>query len=167
MTEQSHSDTRSALADDFDDADGDLSKAAMFTIGDLAREFDVTLRTLRFYEDKGLLNPKRDGMNRLYSRRDRARLKLVVMGKRVGFSLTEIKNMLDLYDLRDGQVTQLKVALGRFNDQIALLEQQKKDIEQALAELRRTTSVVAGLLKEKEAPGSADLRRLRTWDRGA
>lgn len=154
MNDQTMQDSaRSALADDFDDVDGDHSKAAMFTIGDLAREFDVTLRTLRFYEDKGLLNPKRDGMNRLYSRRDRARLKLVLMGKRVGFSLTEIKNMLDLYDLRDGQVTQLKVALNRFNEQIALLEQQKKDIEQALAELRRTTSVVAGLLKEKEASG--------------
>ncbi|WP_246329401.1 MerR family transcriptional regulator [Chthonobacter rhizosphaerae] len=125
----------------------------MFTIGDLAREFGVTLRTLRFYEDKNLLNPKRDGLNRLYSRRDRARLKLVLMGKRVGFSLTEIKDMLDLYDLRDGQVTQLRVALGRFNEQIAVLEQQKKDIEQALAELRRTTSVVSGLLKEKESAG--------------
>ncbi|WP_181701710.1 MerR family transcriptional regulator [Chthonobacter albigriseus] len=140
-------------ADDFGVDDGDPSKATMFTIGDLAREFGVTLRTLRFYEDKALLNPKRDGLNRLYSRRDRARLKLVLMGKRVGFSLTEIKDMLDLYDLRDGQVTQLKVALNKFNEQIAVLEQQKKDIEQALAELRRTTSVVSGLLKEKEAAG--------------
>lgn len=137
--------------DDFDT--DDAGRQSMFTIGDLAREFGVTLRTLRFYEDKGLLNPRRDGLNRLYSRRDRARLKLVLMGKRVGFSLTEIKNMLDLYDLRDGQVTQLRVALNRFNEQIAVLEQQKKDIEQALAELRRTTSVVSGLLKEKEAAG--------------
>lgn len=146
--------TASMMAGDDDlGDDGDTTRAAMFTIGDLAREFGVTLRTLRFYEDKGLLNPKRDGLNRLYSRRDRARLKLVLMGKRVGFSLHEIKDMLDLYDLRDGQVTQLKVALGRFNEQIAVLEQQKKDIEQALAELRRTTSVVSGLLKEKEASG--------------
>lgn len=140
-------------SDDFDTDDGDLARATMFTIGDLAREFGVTLRTLRFYEDKGLVNPKRDGMNRLYSRRDRARLKLVLMGKRVGFSLTEIKNMLDLYDLRDGQVAQLRTALGRFNEQIAVLERQRKDIEQALAELRRTTAVVSGLLKEKEAAG--------------
>ena len=141
------------MAEALDGDDGDHGRAAMFSIGDLSREFDVTLRTLRFYEDKGLLNPKRDGLNRLYSRRDRARLKLVLMGKRVGFSLTEIKDMLDLYDLRDGQVTQLKVALGRFNEQIAVLERQKKDIEQALSELRRTTSVVNGLLKEKEASG--------------
>ncbi len=79
------------------------TKKTQFTIGDLAKEFGTTLRTLRFYEDKGLLNPKRDGMNRIYNRRDRARLKLVLMGKRVGFSLTEIRDMLDLYDLRDGQ----------------------------------------------------------------
>jgi DNA-binding transcriptional MerR regulator len=140
-------------SDDFDVDDGDHPRATMFAIGDLAREFGVTLRTLRFYEDKGLVNPRRDGLNRLYTRRDRARLKLVLMGKRVGFSLTEIKNMLDLYDLRDGQVGQLRVALGRFNEQIAVLEQQKKDIEQALAELRRTTAVVSGLLKEREAAG--------------
>lgn len=149
----SHAEAAEITADDLEADDGDSSKSSMFTIGDLAREFGVTLRTLRFYEDKALLNPKRDGMNRLYSRRDRARLKLVLMGKRVGFSLTEIKDMLDLYDLRDGQVTQLRVALGRFNEQIAVLEQQKKDIEQALSELRRTTDVVAGLLKEKEAIG--------------
>ncbi len=139
--------------EDFDVEDGDPSRPALFSIGDLAREFGVTLRTLRFYEDKGLVSPRRDGMNRLYSRRDRARLKLVLMGKRVGFSLTEIKNMLDLYDLRDGQVGQLRTALSRFNEQIAVLERQKKDIEQALQELRRTTAVVSGLLKEKEGAG--------------
>ena len=74
-----------------------------FTIGDLAREFGVTLRTLRFYEDKDLIRPRRQGLNRLYGRRDRARLKLILLGKKVGFSLAEIKEMLELYDLRDGQ----------------------------------------------------------------
>ena len=122
-----------------------------FTIGDLSREFDVTLRTLRFYEDKQLLNPKRHGLNRLYSRRDRARLKLVLMGKKVGFSLTEIKDMLDLYDLKDGQVTQLKVALAKFDKQITLLRQQKQDIEQAIDELSRTMEVVSGMLRDREA----------------
>ena len=122
-----------------------------FTIGDLSREFDVTLRTLRFYEDKQLLNPKRHGLNRLYSRRDRARLKLVLMGKKVGFSLTEIKDMLDLYDLKDGQVTQLKVSLAKFDKQITLLRQQKQDIEQAIDELSRTMEVVAGMLRDREA----------------
>ncbi|ADZ71662.1 MerR family transcriptional regulator [Polymorphum gilvum] len=131
----------------------DSTKKTQFTIGDLAKEFGVTLRTLRFYEDRGLLNPKRDGMNRVYNRRDRARLKLVVMGKRVGFSLTEIRDMLDLYDLRDGQVTQLRVALSRFSEQIAVLETQRKDIEQAIEELSRTVEIVSGMLKHKEAEG--------------
>lgn len=121
-----------------------------FTIGDLAKEFGVSLRTLRFYEDKNLINPRRDGVTRIYSRRDRARLKLVLMGKRVGFSLKEIKEMLDLYDLKDGQSTQLKVSLKRFNEQIDLLEKQKKDVEQAIDELTRTVNIVKGMLVEKE-----------------
>jgi len=125
----------------------------MYTIGDLSREFGVTLRTLRFYEDKGLLNPKRQGMTRLYNRRDRARLKLVLMGKKVGFSLVEIKEMLDLYDLKDGQETQLKVALEKFQNQIDVLKQQKQDIEQAIDELSRTMDVVSGMLDERKAGG--------------
>ncbi|WP_417670590.1 MerR family transcriptional regulator [Roseibium sp.] len=133
----------------------DTTKKMQFTIGDLAKEFKCTLRTLRFYEDKGLLNPKRDGMNRVYTRRDRARLKLVLMGKRVGFSLSEIRDMLDLYDLRDGQVTQLRVALSRFNDQISVLEEQRRDIEQAIEELSRTVEIVSGMLKHKEAAGES------------
>lgn len=122
-----------------------------FTIGDLAKEFGVSLRTLRFYEDKNLIHPRRDGVTRIYSRRDRARLKLVIMGKRVGFSLKEIKEMLDLYDLKDGQSTQLKVSLKRFNEQIALLEKQKQDVEQAIGELSQTVMIVEGMLVEKES----------------
>ncbi len=133
----------------------DTTKKNQFSIGDLAKEFKCTLRTLRFYEDKGLLNPKRDGLNRVYTRRDRARLKLVLMGKRVGFSLSEIRDMLDLYDLRDGQVTQLRVALSRFNGQIAVLEEQRRDIEQAIEELSRTVEIVSGMLKHKEAEGES------------
>ncbi|MEI2384236.1 MerR family DNA-binding transcriptional regulator [Breoghania sp. JC706] len=127
------------------------NKKTTFTIGELAKEFGVTLRTLRFYEDKGLINPRRDGQNRLYNRRDRARLKLVLMGKQVGFSLNEICDMLDLYDLRDGQVVQLRVALDKFNQQIDVLKQQKSHIEQAIDELSRTVEVVSGMLKQKEA----------------
>jgi DNA-binding transcriptional MerR regulator len=123
----------------------------VFTIGDLSREFDVTLRTLRFYEDKHLLSPRRQGMNRLYSRRDRARLKLILLGKKVGFSLVEIKEMLDLYDLKDGHVLQLRVALEKFGRQREVLRQQKSDIEQAMQELDRTMSVIAGMLRDKEA----------------
>ena len=122
-----------------------------FTIGDLAREFGVTPRALRFYEDKGLLAPKRRGQNRLYNRRDRARLKLVLLGKKVGFPLVEIREMLDLYDLKDGQVTQLKVALDRFRRQVEILRRQKRDIEQAINELSRTIEVVSGMLRDREA----------------
>ncbi len=121
-----------------------------FSIGQLSREFDVTLRTLRFYEDRGLISPKREGTTRVYTRRDRARLKLVLMGKKVGFSLAEIREMLDLYDLKDGQVVQLRVALKRFQEQVDVLRQQKADIEQGIEELERTVDVVAGMLREKE-----------------
>lgn len=121
-----------------------------FSIGDLSREFDVTLRALRFYEDKGLLNPRRRGQTRIYSRRDRARLRLLLMGKRVGFSLSEIRDLLDLYDLKDGHVTQLRVALEKFREQIHTLEAQKADIETAIRDLNRTCEVIAGMLKERE-----------------
>ncbi|MCC2113582.1 MAG: MerR family DNA-binding transcriptional regulator [Hyphomicrobiales bacterium] len=134
----------------------DMPSKAIFTIGDLAREFDITLRTLRFYEDRGLLNPRRQGQQRLYSRRDRARLDLILRGKRVGFSLNEIKEMLDLYDLRDGQVTQMRVALGKFQDRISALRRQKQDIEEAIVELERTVEIVGGILREKERQAEAD-----------
>jgi DNA-binding transcriptional MerR regulator len=124
---------------------------ASFSIGELAGEFGLTLRTLRFYEDRGLLSPRRRGLERIYGRRDRARLKLILLGKKIGFSLTEIKEMLDLYDLRDGQVTQLRTALDKFRRQAVLLEQQKSDIETALEELRRTMNVIAGMLEERES----------------
>lgn len=121
-----------------------------YSIGELAREFDLTLRTLRFYEDKGMLRPRRVGIQRIYTRKDRARLKLIVMGKKVGFSLQDIAEMLDLYDLKDGQESQLALARSRFMEQIELLEQQKSDIEQAVGELQRTVEVVTGMLKEKQ-----------------
>jgi DNA-binding transcriptional MerR regulator len=120
------------------------------TIGQVAREFDVTHRALRFYEDKNLINPRREGQNRLYAKRDVARLKLILMGKRVGFSLSDIRDMLDLYDLRDGQVTQLRVSLSKFDKQVNVLEDQRRDVEQALTDLRRTRDLVAGMLAERE-----------------
>jgi len=121
-----------------------------YSIGDLSREFGVTLRTLRFYEDKGLLSPRREGLNRIYSRRDRARLKLVLMGKKVGFSLVEIKEMIDLYDLKDGQIRQLEVALAKFDNQIAVLKRQRDEIDQAINELSGTMQIVRGMLNEKQ-----------------
>lgn len=122
-----------------------------FSIGDLSREFGVSLRSLRFYEEKGLLNPKRQGTTRIYGRRDRARLKLVLMGKKVGLSLGEIKEMLELYDLKDGQAAQLRTALARFEAQVAELRAQREAIDGAIEELTRTMGVVAGLLRDREA----------------
>jgi DNA-binding transcriptional MerR regulator len=141
------------MVDGRDEPDGRVAVPATYTIGELAREFDVTLRTLRFYEDKGLVNPRREGAARVYTRRDRGRLKLVLMGKRVGFSLSQIREMLDLYDFRHGQVSQMRVAVDRFNEQIAVLEHQKRDIEQALDDLKRTVAVVSGMLREREGAG--------------
>lgn len=130
-------------------------EADSYSIGELSREFNLTLRALRFYEDKGLLTPRRRGLERIYSRRDRARLKLILLGKRVGFSLDEIKEVLDLYDLRDGRVEQLRAALDKFRTQAEHLERQKRDIEEAIRELHRTVEVITGLLREKEGKAAA------------
>lgn len=127
------------------------SNQQVFTIRDLAREFGVTARTLRFYEEKELLSPQRQGQERLYSRRDRARLKLVLMGKKVGFSLEEIRSMLDLYDLGDGRVTQLKVSYARFNERIERLEAQRQEIDEAIAAMKRASQSLAEMLKERGA----------------
>ena len=129
--------------------DPDVAGRNHFTIHDLTREFAITARTLRFYEEKGLLCPRREGQERLYSRRDRARLKYVLMGKSVGFSLEEVREMLDLYDLRDGQQTQLRVALARFEDRIERLTRQRTDIDRALAELTRAKQAVEAMLAER------------------
>ncbi len=124
------------------------------TITELRREFGVSARTLRFYEDKGLLRPARDGQTRLFSYRDRARLKLILRGKRLGFSLAEIKEILDLYNLKDGQVTQLRVSLRKGREKIAELERQKCDIEEAVADLTRTCEIIEGMLKERRHPAA-------------
>ena len=132
------------LAEGFDpDVWGVRADRDTFSIRDLTREFGVTARTLRFYEERGLLSPRRDGQDRIYNRRDRARLKLALMGKEVGFSLDEIRAMLDLYDLGDGQATQLKVALERFNDQISRLQSQRQHVDRAIAELQRASDHIA------------------------
>ena len=122
-----------------------------FSIGELAREFGVSLRTLRFYEDKGLISPHRQGMSRIYGRREKARIRLILMGKNVGFSLDEIKEMLDLYDLKDARTSQLRLALARFGEHVNVLLRKKQDLETAIAELTRTMAVVEGMLNEREA----------------
>ena len=92
---------------------------------------------MRFYEDKGLLHPQRDGLNRLYSVRDRARLQLILRGKRVGFTLAEIREMIDLYDLGDNQRAQMQRSLEKYVEQVGLLKQQHEDIVSSIDELEK------------------------------
>ena len=121
-----------------------------FTISDLSAEFDVTARALRFYEDEGLIAPERRGTQRIYSHRDRARLAWILRGKRVGFSLGEIREMIDLYDLGDGRQTQRMVAMERCRDRIAALERQKHDIDAAITELSEFVGVLEAGTARKE-----------------
>lgn len=121
----------------------------------------MTARTLRFYEEKGLLSPRRQGQDRLYSRRDRARLKYVLMGRRVGFSLDEVREMLDLYDIGDGQTAQLTAARVKFRDRIAQLERQKNEIEHVIDELRRASETVESMLAGAGAGTAGTKPRIR------
>ena len=107
-----------------------------FTIRQLCQEFKCTPRALRFYEDKGLLSPARDGMNRVYSYKDRARLQLILRGKRVGLALAEIGEILDLYEVDDGGAQQAARSLKKFRERIVALENQKIDIDNAIKELK-------------------------------
>jgi DNA-binding transcriptional MerR regulator len=108
-----------------------------FTIAELAREFQVTPRTIRHYEDQGLLAPAREGMQRVYTKRDRTRLKLALRGKRLGLSLAEIRELIDMYDTAADQSPQLVKFLSVLSRRKAALEQQRKDIEAVLSEIRR------------------------------
>ncbi|MEO9969106.1 MAG: MerR family DNA-binding transcriptional regulator [Hyphomonadaceae bacterium] len=112
------------------------AESRTYSISELAREFGVTARALRFYEDKDLLHPARDGMTRVYSNRDRARLTLIVRGKRVGLPLADIREILDLYKMGDHRV-QLRMSLEKFRKQVVELENQRQDIESALTELHK------------------------------
>jgi len=118
-----------------------------WSISDLAEEFQVTPRTIRFYEDQGLLAPRRDGLTRIYNHRDRARLMLICRGKRLGFSLAEIRDFLDLYEVDDRQIEQMKFALQRARDRRRTLERQLDDVRQALVELADLDSQIAGHLR--------------------
>jgi len=114
----------------------DLNERDQYSISDLSAEFGITARALRFYEDEGLIAPSRNGLSRIYSKRDRARLAWIMRAKNVGFSLGEIREMIDLYDLDDGRMEQRRVTMQRCREKIAKLSQQKADIESSIKELK-------------------------------
>ncbi len=122
-----------------------------YTIGELAQEFEVTTRAIRFYEDQGLLSPARNGQARVYSVRDRVRLKLVLRGKRLGFSLGEIGGMLDLYDADPSEVGQLQYFVSKLDERRAQLNQQQQDIQVTLKELDEIEAQCKALLVKKRA----------------
>lgn len=119
-----------------------------YSIRDLCREFACTPRALRFYEDKGLLSPARDGLNRIYSHKDRGRLQLILRGKRVGLSLSEIRELLDLYEVDDGGIQQAARSLGKFREKVVSLEHQRSDLDHAIAELKAGIAQIETRLAE-------------------
>ena len=110
-------------------------QATIFAISDLAREFGITPRTIRFWEDQGILAPQREGSKRVFTRRDRARLKMALRGKRLGLSLAEIKDLIGMYNSTEDETPQLQECLRVMSKRREALEQQREDIEAMLAEI--------------------------------
>ena len=125
-------------------------KQEQFSISDLAKEFDITTRTIRFYEDKGLLAPERDGQRRIYHKRDRARLKLILRGKRIGLSLQECAEVIDMYDPKHNNAEQLHSLKATVQERRALLERQQKDINDMLEGLAEVEALCEQALKNAE-----------------
>ena len=123
--------------------------ARIYSIAELAREFGITARTIRFYEDEGLVKPRRQGLTRLYSAHDRVRLSWILRGKRLGFSLAEIKELLDLYQVDRTGVQQLRELLRRSRVHIVDLERRRRDLDAHIAEFREVETQVAAELKQR------------------
>ena len=124
-----------------------------YTISELAREFGITTRTIRYYEDQGLLSPAREGVNRVFHNRDRVRLKLALRGKRLGFSLGEIRELFELYDVSRDERRQIEEFLQKLERRRALLERQREDIEIMLNEIDFFANQCRRLLKAPEGGG--------------
>ena len=123
----------------------------LYTVTEVARELGVTPRAIRLYEDKGLIEPQRAGNTRVFTRRDRGRLILILRGKRLGFTLREVGEWLDLYDADPDQVEQMRLLLSKARDRITALERQHADLGQTLAELREIEAAVRDHLRAKGA----------------
>jgi DNA-binding transcriptional MerR regulator len=129
-----------------------------YSIGDLSREFDITTRSIRFYEDQGLLAPSRRGQSRIYSKGDRVRLRLIMRGKRLGFSLAEIRETIDLYDASPSKsVIQLEQLLSIIRQKKEMLEQQARDIAEIQLELTATEERCQEALEELQNSGTENL----------
>jgi DNA-binding transcriptional MerR regulator len=128
---------------------GASGRPASFTIADLAREFGVTTRTIRFYEDEGLIKPRRHGLCRIYSAGDQARLGWILRGKRLGFSLAEIRELLALYEVDRSGVQQMRAILAKSREHIADLERKLRDLQAQLGEFREVEAGVRAALAKK------------------
>ncbi len=126
--------------------------AKTYSISDLAQEFDITTRTIRFYESEGLLSPRREGQKRIYGERERVLLKLILRGKRLGFSLSESKELFELYDPATGNRTQLKRLLEKIEEKRAILTQQLTDIKLMQSELDDAEQRCREALQELDTP---------------
>ena len=120
--------------------------ATAYSISDLAQEFNLTTRAIRFYEDEGLLQPGRRGRRRVYGARDRVRLKLILRGKRLGFSLSDVRAIIEMYDLDAGETGQLRYFLNQIQERREALKQQRSDIDLTLRELDEIESQCQGRL---------------------
>ena len=144
-------------------AGADNAASKTYSITQLSEEFSVTPRAIRFYEDRGLLHPRREGQTRIYSQRDWVRLLLILRGKRVGFSLAELREILDLYDLGDQQTEQIRRTLLMAQNKMVSLERQRQDIDQTMSELTVACTYFEKLLEERgidpHAPVAAPKRK--------
>lgn len=123
-----------------------------YSISELAQEFAVTPRAIRFYEDHDLIRPERFGQNRIYSASDRTRLAWILRAKRIGLSLADIGELLDMYDLGDNRVTQRKATLIKCRERLDVLERQRQDLDSTIAELDDFCRRIEDLLAENEPP---------------